>query len=148
MATTPVFPLAPWAYSGTDNTVGVQQFPFSSGNSLPGLVVWLILATNPALAEALTSQDPAGAAVRKGTIAQISLAVNLSTGCVTTILNQFVSGTKSGTNANDVSAAFATVTDSFHSLGGPANYPPDECPYLHNILGLANGLNNFTPAPA
>jgi hypothetical protein len=142
MATSPAFPLAKWAYSGTDDTIGVEQFPFSSGNSLPALVVWLILSTNPSLANTLAS-DPAG---QQKTIAQISGAVNLTTGCVTAILKQFVSGTKSGTSAADVSDAFATIGESFHSIGAPNDYPPDECPYLIDILALANSLNGFTPS--
>ena len=145
MASASAFPLAPWAYNGTDTTTGVQLFPFSSANSLPALVVWLILATNPSLAQTLTSADPTVAAVKKGLIVQISTAVNLTAVCVTTILNQFVSGTNSGADAATVSDAFGTVSDSFHSIGGPGYYPPDECPYLHDILTLAGGLNNFTP---
>jgi hypothetical protein len=148
MAAAPVFPLAQWAYSGTDDTVGVKLFPLSSGNSLPALVVWLILTTNPSLANALTSSDEDDQAARTTAIAEISGTVNLTPACVASILNQFVSGTKSGTSAEDVSAAFTTVTDSFHSLGGPGEYPPDECPYLGDILSLANAVKNFTPVPA
>ena len=133
------FPLSPWAYTGTDDTDGVQCYPFTSGNSLPALVVWLILTTN--------TQSAANIIKDADSLKQIANSVNLTTTCVSAILSQFSSATET-VAAGDVTDAFETVGDSFHLIGGPGGYPPDECPYLSDILTLASSLKNVVPQSA
>lgn len=133
--------VAPWAYIGTDSTPGVDLYPFTSFNSPPALVVWLILTTNTALA----SEAPTKPSIVK----QIADAVNLTEPCVAKILAQFSSATENEENPAIVTQAFLTAIDSFHSIGdNPIDYPPDECPYLADILTLATPLKTFKPDPA
>jgi hypothetical protein len=110
-------------------------------------VVWLILTTNAGLAQAFNSDPPADVA---NAVKQISDAVNLTENCVSYLLSQYVKPTKDEVNdAAAVSKSFATVIESFHSIGGslesPERYPPDECPELADILSLTSSLRNFAP---
>jgi hypothetical protein len=133
-----------WAYKGTDSTPGVQLYPFTTGNSLPALIVWLILTTNGNDASTLVTNSAA--------VTQIAQAVNLTEPCVEFILakyNQDVLpngvGVPTG-SAAEVSAAFQLVIASFHELGVPASYPPTDCPHYTDILKLADSLEDFTPS--
>jgi hypothetical protein len=137
--------IPPWAYEGTDLTPEVKLYPFTTANSLPALIVWLILATN--------SDDAANLVSSPAAITEIATAVNLTETCVKSILSKYAQDvvpngvdTPVGTAA-EVGKAFQLVIASFHEISNnPATYPPPDCPHYIDVLKLANGLQDFTPS--
>lgn len=130
-------PVPPFCYGPT-----APNFPMTTGNSIPAMVVWLFLVTNPqflialdpapegaeapvGLLNAIKQARPRGKLSTKTTavtvpVQDIADATNLTADCVRDILAIF------SKNSNDQKKqAFYTVAGAFQDY---SSYQPSNCP--------------------
>ena len=117
-------PIPPFAYGKVP-----PAFPMTDGNSLPGLVVWLFLVTNPDFLYTLDAPNGDQSLVP---VDQIAAATNLTQEAVNAILDKYRKRVKGTTNH------FMAVAETFQQLAQDNGYPIGNCPGKSgSIIGLA-----------